>query len=431
MSGDGLLRDVLTSACAIEGCSAKDLTVLSVQIDPYRMDTPTGHAEGAWLAAQMARLPSRRFHLRGLHYALVSTTGLTKPNGDPYRNTEEDWLWLQGSAMKAARWLGYVPFDRISDERNAPPIIRISAEPSAPSSFISVGAAISVPEVGNLKPRVYLDDFVGRQAYHLVLYGEKTSLDQVLVPIAERYKACLYLPSGEISDTQLYQMASAGAEDGRPMVVFILADFDPSGCQMAVSIGRKLQALRDLLFPDLEFEIRPIALTEEQVRSLNLPSTPLKSTELRGDRWREAHGGLGQTEIDALATLQPNVLRRIVREALDPFFDHDLDDRVEAAEREWTEAAQAQLDEQLDDELLERIKSEAEQKLAAVKEEIERLNEALRTATADLDIDLAEPDVPEAEPPGGGGLPLLSSDWSWTDQTRALIDRKRCGNGGS
>ena len=86
---------------------------------------------------------------------------------------------------------------------------------------------------------------------------------------------------------------------------------------MAVSIGRKLQAFRDQLFPSLAFEVVPIALTEEQVRSLDLPSTPLKETEKRADRWREAHGGLEQTEVDALATLRPAVLREIIRAAFD------------------------------------------------------------------------------------------------------------------
>ena len=39
------------------------------------------------------------------------------------------------------------------------------------------------------------------------------------------------------------------------MVIFVLADFDPAGHQMAVSIGRKLQALRDVFFPNLRFEV--------------------------------------------------------------------------------------------------------------------------------------------------------------------------------
>ncbi len=215
------LRAVLESAQAEAGCSAADLTVLSNQVDPYRLDTPTGHAEGAWLAEQMERLAlRRRIHLRGLHYALVASGDVMKPNGEPYRNTEKDWLWLQSSAMKSARWLGYVPFDQITDERNSPPVIRVR-EVSTPTIEIGLGAEveISVPEIEDIRPTVFLSGFGARQAYRLVLTGEKTSLAEVVAPIAERRDADLYLPSGEMSDTLVYQMARTGAEDGRPMAV--------------------------------------------------------------------------------------------------------------------------------------------------------------------------------------------------------------------
>jgi hypothetical protein len=91
-----------------------------------------------------------------------------------------------------------------------------------------------------------------------------------VLPIARWYHADLYLPTGEISDTWLYRMAADGAADGRPMQVFTLSDCDPAGYQMPVSIGRKLQAFRDLLFPSLQFEVRPVALTVEQVVDLEL-----------------------------------------------------------------------------------------------------------------------------------------------------------------
>jgi hypothetical protein len=79
-----------------------------------------------------------------------------------------------------------------------------------------------------------------------VLWGEKTSLQEVLGPLAYEYTADLFLPSGEISDSLLHLMAKTGSEDGREMIVFIFADCDPSGYQMAVSIGHKLRALATL-----------------------------------------------------------------------------------------------------------------------------------------------------------------------------------------
>jgi hypothetical protein len=281
----------------------------------------SGHRNGAWVAEQLDRAigPDRRIHWRGLHYAIVARGDVVKPDGEIYRNTDKDWEWLSETSGKAARWLGYVAFERIIDNRNSDPIIHRKPEVT-PRSWLSIELEVEIPDADDINPITGVTDFEGRQPYALAIFGEKASLEDVLLPIARRFEADLCLPSGEISDTLLWGMAKDGAADGRPMVIFVLADFDPAGHQMAVSIGRKLQALRDLCFPNLEFEVVPVALTVQQVRDLGLPSTPLKETEKRADRWREAFG-IEQTEIDALATLRAIDLERIVLEAINPYFD--------------------------------------------------------------------------------------------------------------
>ena len=113
--------------------------------------------------------------------------GEPKPDGTPYTNTEADWLWLHAKAGKAARWLGYIPFEKITDERNAEPVVRIF-EPPNPRLCISVGEVeISVPD--ELTPEPQLLDFRGVQPYELVLFGEKTSLADVLALIAGSRRA--------------------------------------------------------------------------------------------------------------------------------------------------------------------------------------------------------------------------------------------------
>lgn len=104
----GPLRSALESV----GGSMSSLTVLSPQNDPFRCDTPSGHRDGRWLRDTLDRLLVHgRRHLRGLHCVLI---GQPKPNDLPYTNTDADWQWL-ASAAKAARWLLYIPFDRIVD----------------------------------------------------------------------------------------------------------------------------------------------------------------------------------------------------------------------------------------------------------------------------------------------------------------------------
>ena len=96
----------------------KDLTVLDN--DPYRLDTPANHRDGEWFAGQIARFVTQdsTVHLRGLHYLIASSGDVLKPDGKLYINLDEQWVWMSEHAADAARWLGYVSFERILDARN-------------------------------------------------------------------------------------------------------------------------------------------------------------------------------------------------------------------------------------------------------------------------------------------------------------------------
>ena len=243
---NGALRAILEAACKKTHRPLGDLTVLSAQVDPYRLDTPSGHRDGQWLADHFNRLvgQNKQIHWRGLHYVLVSSTAIVKPNGELYRNDDANWTWLIDTAGKAARWLGYIPFERITDNRNAEPIIHRKARVKA-KAFTQIGNKVAIPDVNDLDPTPGAEGFVGRQPYCFAIFGEKASLQPVLLPIARARQADLYLPTGEISDTLIFKIAKDAAADGRPLVMFTVADCDPAGHQMAVSIGRKLQAFKD------------------------------------------------------------------------------------------------------------------------------------------------------------------------------------------
>ena len=141
---DGVLRRILETACEEQKASLSDLTVLLAQVDPYRIDTAAGHRDGAWLAKQIAESSTDGLNGPigvGCFNAIVGQSKIRKPNGEIYRNTEDDWEWLITNPAKAARWLGYVPFDRIIDQRNAAPIIHRKAT-LCPEARLSIGLVV-------------------------------------------------------------------------------------------------------------------------------------------------------------------------------------------------------------------------------------------------------------------------------------------------
>jgi hypothetical protein len=344
-------------------------------------------------------------------------------NGLPYTNTEEAWTFLCDKAAKAGRWLGYVEFARISDERNAPAEVYVQP-PEFPFKMLSIGGAIEIPTL--VLPQFWCQ-IPEKQPCRLCLVGEKTSLKAVLQPIAESVKGELLLPTGEISDTMIAELAARAVTDERPTVVFYFSDFDPSGHQMPISMARKLQALRDLKYPGLDVQVFPVALTLEQVRELGLPSTPLKSTERRADRWREVMQH-EQTEIDSLAALSPDTLREIVWNAIEPFYDRSLAGRVAQREREWSREANELLRAHpACSEACERL----ETALTAVQNAVEAFHETQESVRDQLSgIETSALNAPVAEVSVEALPPLFTTQADYITATRRLARHKALEGGG-
>jgi hypothetical protein len=350
----GVLRGVLEHHAKKLRLPQHKLQVMHYEHDPFFMDRDSCHRDAQWFAQvwQASGLGQRPegSHLRSLHYVLISQDEppLMPGKNKPYRNTHKSWMWLVEISNKA-RWLGYVGFDEIIDERNDEPININFADPSGmPQAAVAERSFFLSDFYGPTKlhverssgfskllhsnlPNVEKSGFYVPQPYRLALIGEKSSLRRVLEPIARRFRAELILPTGDLSQSLFWGMCKRADQDGRPLRIFYAADFDPSGQTMGRTVGRKLQAMINLYFPNLDVQLRRVALTAKQVRDLNLPSTPLKETEQRADRWRERFG-VEQTEIDALATLRPDAFEQIVTDALKRYYDPTLGVRVRRVE---------------------------------------------------------------------------------------------------
>ena len=285
----------------------------------------------------MARfLPDGRMHLRGFHYKLSSAGDVVGLQGKPYINDDACWLWMSDEASKAARWLAYVPFSRISDERNSPPLLYLPDDRARYARLFSGSlTGLEIPDLESALPHFQCQGATDKdQPFRIILFGEKSSLAEHLGPIAALVSGEMILPTGESSKTLIAEMCDRASADDRPTVVLYFSDFDPSGRQMAISVARTIQALKYLSYPGLKMELHAVALTLEQVTRLGLPETPLKEEEKRRDRWKAAMGR-EQTEIDALLALRPDDFREIALEAVAPFFDDTLAERTLGAERAW------------------------------------------------------------------------------------------------
>lgn len=387
-----------------------ELRVLAIGKDPFHQDTPMGHALGRWLMVRLdLHAPLRLIHLRGVHYLLVSVQAV-KPDGQPYQNTKDDYWWLNDRVAKAARWLRYISFDRIVDERNEEAVIsrapRITAAIS--SATISTGYnGVVLPEplsISRPEPHPRLSGFQLEQKYCSAAFGEKSSLSEVLVPFGQRHGADLFIAAGELSESRAYEMARDAVRDGRKLICFTFSDFDPSGMQMPVSIAVKLMAQQALQFPEFDFAVVPVALTIDDVIRLRLPTAMVEKRDKRQPKWQATFGRrlveagllkeedllideddskpkkLAQVEIDALVAINPTELARMAEAAIAPYLDPTLARRAQEAKDAWMREAEPVLHGGVDGVLLDRL-SRAEQRDAG---SFNCLLQSLRRAKAAL-----------------------------------------------
>lgn len=417
-----ILRTIIEEARHSTGLSLARLTVQAPQRDPYRLDTPAHRARGQWLADAIKQvLGPDRIHLRGLHYRLLGRVNML--NGKPYINDDPTWTWLSEDVIKPARFLGYVDWRQLRDQRNAEPTVyRDRFEP--PTWRLDAGEVeIWLPET--LTPRLRVVGDLYRQPYQQIIVAEKSGLGDLVHPIARRYNATLAMPNGEWSDQQLYDtLADAIENDGRPVVIHQLGDFDPGGWTMAISTARTAQALVDSQFDGLELKVQAPALTREQCIDWDLPSTPLKETERRADKWLAAMGR-EQTELDAAVALAPRQFAEAVANSLRQYHDPHVAARAAEVRSELQAEANQRLVDQLGAETLERIRAEAQTKLDALDGLVGEINAAMQIDPSDLiDLRTYSPEVLVGDT-DEQVEPLFDTRLDYATATRRLIDRKR------
>ena len=430
------------------GYAIPDMLVMARENDPFFIGSPAHVEKAQWFADLWRQFNySTGVHLRRVHYQLVSQYTPTMHDGKPYENTEGCWKYLC-SAGRFARILGLVDPEAFEDHRNPPPQILISdrwdGEPVPSIEIDEPGwtlPSITTDLGDNLyiaAPSISVDGYSyenSDQPYHIELWVEKSTVDDVLVPICRSKGANLVTGKGFQSITNAVNLLKRIADRGKPARIFYISDFDPAGDGMPVAVARQVEYWLETYAPEADIKLTPLVLTRDQVSKYRLPRIPLKDTDKRKGGFEDRHGE-GAVELDALQSLYPGELARIVNEALAPYRDEDLwgklsDTRAAATrrarqawageiadERETLTALEAEAREVVKRyrARLEDLSTALEVDLSPIAERLEVVRQAIQDKIDDFDADFLpdrpDPDIDEPD----------ESDWLF-DAERDYFDQ--------
>jgi hypothetical protein len=389
-----------------QGVSVNDLIVLAPQNDPFYTGTPNDWALAEWFAQMWQRFGLDRAHLRRVHYQLVSQDPpVALPNVKPYENTVECWDVL-GLASKAARYLRLVDPEAFNDRRT-PDVLLYATDwrSSSPEVWVynpSHRLEMKLPEFPQL-PAYSVGGYEANQPYHLEVWCEKGTMNDILIPLCQRYQANLQTGMGEMSITATLSLVHRLEQAGKPARILYVSDFDPAGQSMPVAVSRKIEYFVRTLGLDLDIRLFPVVLTLLQVQSYQLPRTPIKETERRRIGFEARHGE-GAVELDALEALYPGQLTQVLSYYLDHYYDGMLESRVQA-EREalgqelsvvWQQVTLGYQQEVTGLRAeYEQIRAEVEERLAGCSERLRGLWQAMRKDLQEYTSVVQQYPVPE------------------------------------
>jgi len=185
----------------------------------------------------------------------------------------------------------------------------------------------------------FMFDLSQGQERTVIFLVEAAGMLPQIARVARAYGVDARSSGGFNSVTVTHRLASQITRDERPTVVLHVGDFDPSGEAVFDSLAADVIQFARGLGCGTAPEFWRVAVTEDQVTEYNLPSSPAKHTDQRGD-W-----GFGKNEATQAEAFSPDVLAAIVTEACEEFTDmgvlletqergRDASDRLVAAIRD-------------------------------------------------------------------------------------------------
>jgi hypothetical protein len=170
----------------------------------------------------------------------------------------------------------------------------------------------------------YRQNKLANQPVDIRVYCEAEGMMPQLHSAVEDYSVPVHSCSGFDSVSAKYDLRTWCHDTvlyrGKRPVVLHLGDYDPSGKSMYDVIREDVLAFLKEDMPHVKpetFVFERVALTPQLIAEYRLPTAPPKETDSRSKRW--VGGGTCQLE-----ALPPDVLRSILREAVEGWLDADI-----------------------------------------------------------------------------------------------------------
>jgi hypothetical protein len=388
------------------------MLVLSPQHDPFYAGNGAEGEKGRWFAELWERFSyGSGVHLRRVHYRIVSEGNIYKPDGELYENNRACWDYMQ-QASRQARYMGLVNPEEVVDRRNPSP--RIYMGPGALGweeiqhetgwgyefyAFMLPGLEIPEPslDLPELHPMGYTYHS-SMQRYHAEVWAEKTTMDDILIPLCRQTATNYVSGAGYLSITAMVKLLRSRVHHlEKPCRILYVSDFDAAGKNMPRQMARQMQYWIDTYAADCDVRVEPIVMTAEQA-----------------EKYPKALDGSGAVELDAMEAIDPGRLERIVQRSISPFRDPTMRARVEEVASEAQDTLDEEFEDTCADELselgtiedearavYERYRETLEEAAAAMERDLEPLRERLQQVEASMEEKLSglDPDLPELPEP--------------------------------
>lgn len=252
--------------------------------------------------------------LRQLYYQLV-TENLIPNNVRSYNNLK--------SVVSSARDGGLIDWDHIQDRGRS---VRSYAHWDDPQDFIR-----------SVVPQFRIDHWAG-QPHRVEVWVEKDALVDVVAIPASRWQVPYFANKGYLSASAAWEAGRRFMRyslRGQQTIILHLGDHDPSGIDMTRDISERINTYARLTpdyeeeyraihgnveVPDVNVEVRRLALNFDQVEELGLHPNPAKMSDSRAPDYVTQYGN-DSWELDAIPVER---IDQIIDEAVASIVDREL-----------------------------------------------------------------------------------------------------------